>query len=89
MPTPTVYGADYSVYVRTVRLTLEEKGVDYRLKTVDIFADNGPPAGYEQRHPFLKIPAVEHDGFKLFEAAAIMRYVDEIFDGPALMPATA
>jgi glutathione S-transferase len=86
---PTVYGADYSVYVRTVRLALEEKAVEYRLETVDIFADDGPPAGYEQRHPFLKIPAFEHDGFKLFEAAAIMRYVDEVFDGPALMPATA
>jgi len=86
---PTVYGADYSVYVRAVRLALEEKGVEYRLETVNIFADGGPPAGYEQRHPFLKIPAFEHNGFRLYEAAAIMRYVDEVFDGPALMPATA
>ena len=89
MASPTVYGADYSVYVRAVRLALEEKGVDYRLETVDIFADGGPPAGYAQRHPFLRIPAFEHDGFKLYEAAAIMRYVDEVFKGPALMPATA
>ena len=89
MAAPTVYGADYSVYVRAVRLALEEKGVDYRLEAVDIFADGGPPVGYEQRHPFLKIPAFEHDGFRLFEATAIMRYVDEVFDGPALMPVTA
>lgn len=89
MAAPTVYGADYSVYVRAVRLALEEKGVDYRLEPVDIFADGGPPTGYEQRHPFLKIPAFEHDGFRLYEATAIMRYVDEVFAGPALMPATA
>jgi glutathione S-transferase len=89
MAAPTVYGADYSVYVRTVRLALEEKGVDYRHEAVDIFADDGPPTGYEQRHPFLKIPAFEHNGFRLYEAAAIMRYVDEVFDGPALMPDTA
>ncbi|MEE2979988.1 MAG: hypothetical protein VYA71_00395 [Pseudomonadota bacterium] len=54
-----------------------------------MFADGGPPVGYEQRHPFLKIPTFEHDGFRLFEATAIMRYVNEVFDGPALMPVTA
>jgi glutathione S-transferase len=86
--TPTVYGADYSVYVRIVRLVLEEKGVAYRLEEVDIFAEDGPPAGYQIRHPFLKIPAFEHDGFRLYEAVAIARYVDGAFPGPALMPPT-
>ena len=84
---PTVWGADYSVYVRAVRLALEEKGVAYRRENVDIFAEGGPPAGYEQRHPFLRIPAFEHDGFRLYEAGAITRYIDGAFPGPALMPA--
>ncbi len=84
---PTVYGASYSVYVRAVRLALEEKGVAYRLEAVDIFAEDGPPAGYDGRHPFLRIPAFEHDGFRLYEAGAITRYVDAAFAGPALMPA--
>lgn len=85
---PTVFGADYSVYVRIVRLALEEKGVAYRLEEVDIFAAGGPPAGYAERHPFLRIPAFEHDGFRLYEAGAIARYVDAAFPGPALMPPT-
>ena len=89
MAMPTVFGAAYSVYVRAVRLALEEKGVEYRLEEVDIFADHGPPADYQRRQPFPRIPAFEHDGFRLYEAAAIMRYVDEAFAGPALMPATA
>lgn len=89
MAAPTGYGADYSVYVRAVRLALEEKGVDYRLEEIDIFAEGGPPAGYDRRHPCLKIPASKHDGFRLYEATAIMRYVDEVFNGPALMPAIA
>ncbi len=84
---PTVFGADYSVYVRVVRLVLEEKDVVYRLEKVDIFSENGPPAGYEQRHPFLRIPAFDHDGFRLYEAGAITRYIDGAFPGPALMPA--
>ncbi|MCH7941592.1 MAG: glutathione S-transferase family protein [Proteobacteria bacterium] len=88
MATPTVFGAAYSVYVRIVRLALEEKGVAYRLEDVDIFSKHGPPAGYEKRHPFLRIPAFEHDGFRLYEAGAITRYIDAAFTGPALMPAT-
>ncbi len=86
MPGVTVFGAAYSVYVRIVRLALEEKGVPYRLEEVDIFAEGGPPADYLQRHPFARIPAFEHDGFRLFESGAIGRYVDEAFDGPPLMP---
>jgi glutathione S-transferase len=81
-----VFGATYSVYVKIARLTLEEKGVPYRLKEIDIFAESGPPPGYLERHPFARIPAFEHDGFRLFETAAITRYVDEAFDGPTLMP---
>ena len=88
MSTPVLFGATYSVYVRAARLALEEKGVPYRLEEVDIFADGGPPPGYAQRHPFLRIPAFEHGGFRLYEAGAIMRYVDDAFDGPPLMPAT-
>ncbi len=83
---PIVFGAAYSVYVRAVRLALAEKGVAYRLEEVDIFAAGGPPPGYLERHPFGRIPAFEHDGFRLYEATAISLYIDEAFDGPPLMP---
>jgi glutathione S-transferase len=66
-------GAPYSVYVRSVRLTLEEKAVDYDLVPVDIFAAGGPPREQVARHPFGKIPAFEHDSFRLYEAGAIAR----------------
>ncbi|RAV24557.1 glutathione S-transferase family protein, partial [Staphylococcus warneri] len=33
-----LYGAAYSVYVRAVRLALEEKGLAYRLEEIDIFS---------------------------------------------------
>ncbi|MEM7223055.1 MAG: glutathione S-transferase family protein [Pseudomonadota bacterium] len=81
-----LYGAPFSVYVRIARLALEEKGVPYDLEPVDIFAEEGPPPGYLARHPFGRIPAFQHGTFQLYEAAAIARYVDEAFDGPALQP---
>ena len=86
MTKPILYGADYSVYVRIARLTLAEKGVGYELVPLDIFAAEGIPAWYLEHHPFGRIPAFEHDGFRLFETSAIARYVDEAFDGPALQP---
>jgi glutathione S-transferase len=86
MTKPTLYGADYSVYVRIVRLALEEKGIDYELVPVDVFAAEGIPGWYFEHHPFGRIPAFEHDGFRLFEASAIVRYADEAFGGPALQP---
>ncbi|TPI26941.1 glutathione S-transferase family protein [Mesorhizobium sp. B2-1-8] len=86
MTKPILYGADYSVYVRIARMALEEKGIDYELVPLDIFASEGIPAWYLEHHPFGRIPAFEHDGFRLFETSAIARYVDEAFDGPALQP---
>lgn len=83
---PVVYGAPYSVYVRAVRLVLEEKGVPYRLEPIDVFAEAGPPDSLLERQPFGRIPAFEHDGFRLYEAGAIERYIDEAFSGPALQP---
>ena len=83
---PILYGAPYSVYVRAVRLTLAEKEVAYKLVPIDVFAPDGPPAGYLGRQPFGRIPAFEHRGFQLYETGAITRYVDEAFAGPALQP---
>lgn len=84
---PIVFGAAYSVYVRAVRLALHEKGVAYDLVDVDVFAPSGPPAEHFARHPFGRIPAFEHNGFRLYESSAIERYVDAAFDGPPLQPA--
>jgi glutathione S-transferase len=86
MSAPVLYGAAYSVYVRAARLALEEKGVPYRLEAIDIFAPGGVPHAYRLRHPFGRIPAFEHDGFRLYETRAITGYVDEAFAGRALMP---
>ena len=54
----TVFGASYSVYVRIVRLVLEEIGVPYQLVEIDIFAKETLPPDYAERHPFGRIPAL-------------------------------
>ena len=85
MTKPVLHGPGYSTYVRAVRIALTEKGVDYDLREFD-FIVVGFPEGFEKLNPFMKVPAFEHDGFTLHETSAILRYVDEAFDGPALQP---
>ncbi|MGS4989482.1 glutathione S-transferase family protein [Roseibium sp. RP-7] len=83
-----LYGADYSVYVRSARMALIEKGIAYELVPIDVFAPGGPPESYLELQPFGKIPTLKHGDFTLFETAAILRYIDEAFDGPPLQPAS-
>jgi glutathione S-transferase len=84
-----LYGPAYSTYTRTARLALEEKGVGYDLREVDTLAGQGQTPAHLARHPWGKVPVLEHDGFSLYETVAITRYVDEGFPGPALQPADA
>lgn len=86
MADPVVYGPAFSTYARTVRLALEEKGVAYRLEDVDMLQGGHKVPDHLARQPFGKVPAFEHDGFVLFETAAITRYIDEAFPGPRLQP---
>ena len=79
-----VYGIPGSPYVRVPLLACEEKGAAYRLQPMQ-FGDTKSPE-HLARQPFGRIPAIEHDDFKLYEAAAIIRYIDQAFDGPRLTP---
>ena len=84
MAKPIVYGPSLSTYTRTVRVVLEEKGVEYELKPVNIMAGEAQGSEHTGRHPFGKVPAFEHDGFSLYETVAISRYIDRVFPGPSL-----
>jgi glutathione S-transferase len=86
MATVILHGPDYSTQVRTIRLCLVEKGVDYKLEPVDVFRGGNRTPGYLKLQPFGMVPVLVHDGFALYETSAIARYVDEAFKGPKLQP---
>ena len=86
MATPVIYGPEYSTYVRTIRLTFEEKPAEYNLEPVHILGGEGQQSPHLQRQPFGKVPAFEHDGLSLYESDAIARYVDRVFPGKQLQP---
>ena len=77
-----IYGIPLSTYTRSALMMLHEKGVDHRLEPVELQSE-----ALYARHPFGKIPALQHGDVQLFESTAIGHYVDGAFDGPALQPA--
>lgn len=76
-----------SAYGRIARVILAEKGVSCELDFIE-FSDL-PDKSYAQKHPFHKVPVLFHNDLHLYETAAIARYIDEAFEGPALQPTGA
>ena len=80
-----VHSVPGSPFGRSVLATLEEKGAPYRLAPVALGTSQSPE--HLARHPFGRVPVLEHDGFMLYETQAILRYLDRILPMPALTPA--
>jgi glutathione S-transferase len=80
----TIFGVFGSPFVRTIRIALEEKGLPWAWSPFKIGEQKQEP--YLSRQPFGKIPAVEDDGFALYETNAVLRYLDRKSPEPALIP---
>lgn len=85
----TLWGFDGSTYVRTVKMLLAEKGVT-QINQIPLNVLTGEPKAAEhlQRHPFGKVPVLDHDGMRLLETSAITRYLDDVLPGRSLIPTT-
>jgi glutathione S-transferase len=80
-----VHSLPGSPFGRAVLSTLEEKGASWRLSPVPVGTLRSPE--HLARHPFGRVPVLEHDGFLLYETQAILRYLDRVLPSPALTPA--
>lgn len=86
MSKPFLYDFTASTYARTVRMLLAEKGVDYDSVQLNVLEGEPQRPEHLARHPFGKVPVLEHDGHRVLETSAICRYVDAVFDGPSFVP---
>jgi glutathione S-transferase len=80
-----VHSIPGSPFGRAVMAALEEKGASYRLSPVAPGTFQSPE--HLARHPFGRVPVLEHSGFSLYESQAILRYLDRVLPMPALTPA--
>jgi glutathione S-transferase len=65
---------------------LEELGVDYEYRFVDLGKGENRTEEFRARNPAGRVPVLEHDGQFLFESGAIARYVASVEHSP-LFPA--
>jgi len=80
----TVHSIPGSPFGRSVLAMLEEKRAPYRLSPLAPGSLKTPE--YLALHPFGRVPVLVHNGFKLYETQAILRYLDRVLPEPSLTP---
>lgn len=80
----TVFGFQRSTYVNVVRLILTHKDIDFRFHDTE---DEMYTPEHLARHPFGRVPVLQHNDFMLYETRAIAAYIDDAFPAAALTPA--
>jgi glutathione S-transferase len=84
-----LWGFDGSTYVRTVKMVLAEKQfTDFEQVPLNVLAGDPKKPDHLQRHPFGKVPVLDHDGMRILETTAIARYLNDVLPGKSLVPAT-
>lgn len=69
-------------------MTALENGAPYEFVLVDLFKGEHKHPEFLARQPFGQVPALEDDGFEMYESRAMARYIDGKF-GSALTPKDA
>lgn len=71
----TIYGSDLSAPANKVRLAANAIGIKYEYKRIDLRAGGHLKPEFLAINPVGKVPAIDDDGFKMFESNAIIRYL--------------
>jgi len=80
-----LYGSAMST--SRVLVTILEKNLLYELVLVDISKGEHKSDEFKQKQPFGKVPALEDDGFWMFESRAICKYLEKRYpSGRKLIP---
>jgi glutathione S-transferase len=79
-----VHSIPGSPFGRAVLVALEEKETRYRFAPVAPGTLRTPE--HLTRHPFGRVPVLDHGDFRLYESQAILRYLDRTLPGVALTP---
>ncbi|XP_028218028.1 glutathione S-transferase L3 isoform X2 [Glycine soja] len=73
-------------YAQRVWITRNYKGLQDKIKLVPIDLQNRPAWYKEKVYPENKVPSLEHNGKVLGESLDLVKYIDDNFEGPSLVP---
>jgi len=83
----TLWGFDGSTYVRTVKMLFAEKGFSgFYQVPLNVLAGEPRTPEHLERHPFGKVPVLDHGELRILETTAITRYLNDILPGRSLVP---
>ncbi len=71
---------------RKVRIALLEKGLEFERINVDLTKREQKNPDYLKVHPFGQIPALDDEGFVVYDSTVINEYLEDEYPYPALMP---
>jgi glutathione S-transferase len=83
------YFHPFSTYARRVWIALLEKDIPFQPVEVDLAARAQHQPEYLAKNPYGRVPAINDDGFVLYESAAILHYLEGLHPTPPLLPADA
>lgn len=84
-----LWGFNGSTYVRTIKMLLAEKNFTaFEQVPLNVLAGEPKQPEHLARHPFGKVPVLDHDGMRILETSAIARYLNDVLPGKSLVPAT-
>jgi glutathione S-transferase len=78
-----LYNTQRCPYARRTRIVLHEKGVEFETYEVDL---ENKSEEFLKASPTGKVPVIVVDGDSIYESNVVNQYLDEVTDGPRLMP---
>jgi len=71
---------------RKVRIALLEKGLEFERINVDLSKREQKNPEYLKIHPFGQVPALDDEGFVIYDSTVINEYLEDEYPYPSLMP---
>jgi glutathione S-transferase len=82
-----LYGNAAAPTTQMLMIAITEKGHSPNLVEIDLSKGEQRSDSHQLRHPFGVTPVLEDENGFLYEARAMLRYIDRVLPGPALTPA--
>ena len=81
-----LYHFPASINSRKVRILLIEKGLEFERIDVDLTKKEQKNPEYLKIHPFGQVPALDDDGFIVYDSTIINEYLEDEYPHPPLLP---
>ena len=81
-----LYHSPGSTNSRKVRIALLEKGLEFERVAIDLGKKEQKTPEYLKIHPFGQVPALDDEGFIVYDSTVINEYLEDEYPYPPLMP---